>query len=352
MHAALPATPLDLVGDIHGELDALRAVLAAAGYDPQGRHPDGRTLVFVGDLVDRGPDSPGVVAWVRRLVDAGRALAIMGNHELNLLRDKRKHGSDWFWDEGSHHDARYAPYARLDAAGRAEMLKFFAGLPLVLERPDLRVVHAAWHAASVARLRALAPFSCVELFQRLDEEANAQLVDGGWLARSREEKARWRHHYADPDFAMPMLEAVGQVEEWRQMLNPIRVLTSGLERKASAPFFASGQWRFAARVPWWETYTDPTPVVVGHYWRQYVPLDRAALGKGDADLFTGIAPDAWLGPRGHVYCIDFSVGGRYQERLAGRTGDRTRLALLRWPERELVFDNGERAGTTGFGESA
>ena len=133
------------------------------------------------------------------------------------------------------------------------------------------------------------------------------------------------------------------------MLNPIRVLTSGIERKAAAPFYASGQWRYAQRVPWWDEYTDVTPVVVGHYWRQYLPLDRAALDKGDADLFAGIAPNAWLGPRGNVFCTDFSVGGRYQERHAGEPGARTRLAVLRWPERELVFDTGERAPTVGFG---
>jgi len=93
-------------------------------------------------------------------------------------------------------------------------------------------------------------------------------------------------------------------------------------------------------------------VVVGHYWRQYVPLDRAQLGKGDPDLFDGVHPVSWLGPRGKVFCIDFSVGGRYQERLMGEAGTRTRLALLRWPERELVLETGERVQTKGFGGPA
>lgn len=65
MHATLPDTPLDIVGDIHGEFDALHAVLSALSYDAEGGHPDGRSLVFIGDLTGRGPDSPGVVRLVR-----------------------------------------------------------------------------------------------------------------------------------------------------------------------------------------------------------------------------------------------------------------------------------------------
>ena len=81
-----------------------------------------------------------------------------------------------------------------------------------------------------------------------------------------------------------------------------------------------------------------------------MPLDRAQLGKGDPDLFEGIDPTAWLGPRGNVFCVDFSVGGRYQERRAGESpGARTRLAALRWPERQLVLDTGECLPTRGFG---
>lgn len=53
--------PLDIVGDIHGEIDALRSLIRHLGYDDDGTHPDCRRLVFVGDLTDRGPDSPAVV---------------------------------------------------------------------------------------------------------------------------------------------------------------------------------------------------------------------------------------------------------------------------------------------------
>ncbi|MBU6257926.1 MAG: metallophosphoesterase [Burkholderiales bacterium] len=350
MHATLPETPLDLIGDIHGEHDALRALLLALEYDDEGRHPQGRRLVFVGDLCDRGPDSPGVVARVRRLVQSGRAQAILGNHELNLLRAERKVGNDWFWSENAHHDNRFTPFAWADAAQREDMLAFFESLPLTLARDDLRVVHAAWHTPSVERLSAIGRAEPLgRLFDRLDIDVNAAMDADGSRARSRGEKSQWRHLFADPGVRMPMLRAVGESEARRQTGNPIRVLTSGVERCADEPFFASGQWRFAERVAWWDDYQDDTPVVVGHYWRQFLPLDRAELGKGDADLFDRVAPTAWHGRRGNVFCIDYSVGGRYQERSAGKIpGERTRLGALRWPERELVLDTGERMPTTGF----
>ena len=63
----LPAGPLDIIGDVHGELAALERLLARLGADPARGHVE-RPLVFVGDLIDRGPDSPGVVALVRSLV--------------------------------------------------------------------------------------------------------------------------------------------------------------------------------------------------------------------------------------------------------------------------------------------
>ena len=346
MLCSLPSGPLDIVGDVHGERRALEALMAAAGYDRAGRHPEGRTLVFVGDLVDRGPDSPGVVDLVRRLVDAGRALAVLGNHELNLLRGRRRAGNDWFWAEGSEADRRFAPFAQVGAARRAELLAFLDRLPLALTRPDLRVVHAAWHGGAVARLAAEDPQEPRgALFDRLEAEVDAVLAAEGLMAQVDAVKVAWRERLGDPDASVPMLDALGRRDEARQMRHPLRVLTSGLERCATRPFYASGRWRFSERVRWWADYEDEACVVVGHYWRQFQPLDRLALGKGDPDLFSGVAPLHWLGRRQKVFCIDYSVGARWQERREGRPGERTRLAALRWPERELVLETGERFAT-------
>ncbi|KDN85560.1 polynucleotide kinase-phosphatase [Kitasatospora cheerisanensis] len=87
--------PFDIVGDIHGCRSELETLLGRLGYalvrDEQGRavdaaHPEGRTAVFVGDLVDRGPDTPGVLRLVMGMVESGHALCVPGNHENKLGR--------------------------------------------------------------------------------------------------------------------------------------------------------------------------------------------------------------------------------------------------------------------------
>jgi protein phosphatase len=72
--------PFDIIGDIHGCASELETLLAQLGY-VDGVHTEGRTAVFVGDLVDRGPDSPGVLRRVMSMVGSGNALCVPGNHE-------------------------------------------------------------------------------------------------------------------------------------------------------------------------------------------------------------------------------------------------------------------------------
>lgn len=87
--------PFDAIGDVHGCLDELVALLGVLGYavvrDDAGRpvdavHPEDRRAIFLGDLVDRGPDSPGVLRLAMGMVRAGHALAVPGNHEHKLVR--------------------------------------------------------------------------------------------------------------------------------------------------------------------------------------------------------------------------------------------------------------------------
>lgn len=88
--------PLDIVADAHGEIDALNDLLGHLGYRPDGTHPEGRRLVFLGDLTDRGPDSPAVVALVKQFVDAGLSQCVLGNHDLNILLGEQKYDNAWF----------------------------------------------------------------------------------------------------------------------------------------------------------------------------------------------------------------------------------------------------------------
>jgi polynucleotide kinase-phosphatase len=85
--------PFDIIGDVHGCLAELEQLLDRLGYieqvtaaGPVRVHPQGRRAVFVGDLVDRGPDSPGVLRLVMAMVEAGSALAVPGNHDMKLVK--------------------------------------------------------------------------------------------------------------------------------------------------------------------------------------------------------------------------------------------------------------------------
>jgi protein phosphatase len=84
--------PFDIIGDVHGCFAELERLLTELGYDIAGEKvqpPPGRKAVFVGDLVDRGPDVPRVLALVMRMVKAGSAICVPGNHDARLVRALR-----------------------------------------------------------------------------------------------------------------------------------------------------------------------------------------------------------------------------------------------------------------------
>ncbi len=343
----LPEGPLDVVGDIHGEYDALVKLMRELGYNSAGEHPDQRKLIFVGDLCDRGPNSVKVIRLVQQLMQAGRAHAILGNHEINLLRSDAKDGSGWYFDERVARDERYSPFARPDEQQRTEIVDFLKRLPLVLERSDLRLVHAAWQSKDIALARSSVGMLAHELYDRDQSMVDSSLVADGSLQRYKEDTAKWRVQLEDANYSqMPFLEGIAHHDARSQADNPVRVLTSGVERRAEKPFFSSHKWRFVERVSWWDDYQDDIPVIIGHYWRMAVAADRSVVGKGDKDLFDGIKPNEWLGARKNVFCVDFSVGGRWHERRDKLPlGQRFKLAAMRWPERSLFFDTGETLQT-------
>ncbi len=82
--------PFDIIGDVHGCYDELTELLVLLGYEEQAggsfAHPAGRKLIFVGDLVDRGPRIPETVRLVRESVNAGHAFCVPGNHDIKFMR--------------------------------------------------------------------------------------------------------------------------------------------------------------------------------------------------------------------------------------------------------------------------
>ena len=93
--------PFDIIGDVHGCCDELEQLLEKLGYkqhscddDPLWdntvyKHPEGRMIVFVGDLVDRGPRVLDTVRIVRNMLHHGTGLCVAGNHDVKLLRKLR-----------------------------------------------------------------------------------------------------------------------------------------------------------------------------------------------------------------------------------------------------------------------
>ncbi|UPT21807.1 AAA family ATPase [Thermobifida alba] len=158
--------PFDVIGDVHGCRAELEALLHRLGYrlrrDERGRatgaHYPGRTAVFVGDLVDRGPDSPGVLRLVMGMVADGDALCVAGNHENRLVRALRGRGTRLA------HGLRETleQLAAEPAEFRDRVLAFCADLVdhYVLDGGNLVVAHAGlkeeYHGRDSGRVRAFA----------------------------------------------------------------------------------------------------------------------------------------------------------------------------------------------------
>lgn len=86
----------DIIGDVHSRrlelLGRLGYVIEGTVEAPQVRAPEGRRALLLGDLVDHGPDSPGVLRLAMAMTESGAALRAPGNHEVKLL--KHLHGKN------------------------------------------------------------------------------------------------------------------------------------------------------------------------------------------------------------------------------------------------------------------
>ncbi len=160
--------PFDIIGDLHGCLDELLELLAQLGYQPDAeaglRHPAGRKVIFLGDLVDRGPKVVETVNLVRQMVAAGQAFCVPGNHDDKLRRHLK----------GQKVQVRHGlaeSIAQIDALPAEERATWVAGYTsfvddlvshLVLDGGQLVVAHAGMKAEyqgrASGRVRAFALF--------------------------------------------------------------------------------------------------------------------------------------------------------------------------------------------------
>jgi protein phosphatase len=139
--------PFDIIGDVHGCYDELIELMAKLGYAVQEHEggfdvssPVGRKLVFVGDLVDRGPGTAQVLRLVMGMMGSGQAFCVPGNHDIKLVRAlrgkdvKRTHGLAETLEQLGHESEQF----------RAEVAKFLDALVshLVFDDGKLVVAHA------------------------------------------------------------------------------------------------------------------------------------------------------------------------------------------------------------------
>ena len=185
-----PGRCIDAIGDVHGSLEQLRALLAKLGYfESAGRWqgPEGHGLVFLGDYVDKGPHPYESYRLVRTLCEQGLALAILGNHDTNAIQFSARRAERTISPRdamraalAAHHDGALPEggwlrdHARRSESGRltnivthedtlrrmnAEQYEEFIGwvrrLPAWIEISGrIRFVHAAWIDAAIRELDA------------------------------------------------------------------------------------------------------------------------------------------------------------------------------------------------------
>lgn len=151
----------DVIGDVHGQGDKLRALLRRLGYGRMNaawRGPVGRQAIFVGDLIDRGPEQLAVLRIVRDLVDGGRAQVVLGNHEFNAIGFAQR-GADGQYlrprtPKNLAQHARFLEEVGLDSDAHGAWVDWFRTLPMARDLGGIRVVHGWWDEAAVAAVEA------------------------------------------------------------------------------------------------------------------------------------------------------------------------------------------------------
>jgi Calcineurin-like phosphoesterase len=275
----------DLVGDIHGHADALHRLLHELDYtEIEGvfRHLE-KQMIFVGDFIDRGPQQREVLRIARSMCEAGTARAVMGNHEFNAIgwvaqnRDGaflRTHSAK----NASQH-AEFLSQIGENSASHKDAIDWFRTLPVWLDLPSFRVVHACWHDAS---REALMPF--LDEGGRFTEEGVMESYRHGSIAHSAVEillKGPEEHlpaglHFSDKDGNRR--EEV-RLRWWDQDATTFRKAALGMDgREDEIP---------DSELPVDYRYREGKPVFFGHYWLK----DRPRITEPNAA------------------CLDFSVAG-------------------------------------------
>lgn len=276
-------TGLDIIGDVHGYASKLEERLHSLGYeDSTGvyRHPD-RTAVFVGDLVDRGPEQLRVLQIVKAMVDDGGAHIVMGNHEFNAIayaNGLREH------NEKNHRQHR-AFLEQLTEDEQTYYIDWFWTLPLWLDLGAVRVVHACWHEPSMKvlggdRLAGLEQLVAATTKGDPVYEAVETLLKGPEIGLAEP--------YLDKELH-PRRNA--RIKWWYRgatTLRQIAVLDGTFTNAAGDPYPQLPDDE-VGELERSYVYNDTVPLFYGHYWRTDEPVEH----------------DDWTT---YTACVDFSAG--------------------------------------------
>ncbi len=334
MLAGMPSgIGIDVIGDVHGELPALLALGRELGYrvDEGWTHPEGRLPVFLGDLVDRGGHSLEVAELVAGLVRRRRAHCIMGNHEYNLAAWRarlpgyeRPKQSNWSTTEDVvRRPGRWNP-----------VLDFLKTLPLGIELPGLRIIHACWHEPSLAQVE---PVLRREVAPGRPGEDLYGMVERHMVLCSPFEAA-------PPVSETRLLRGLPGDTADKKAVIPHEDLMKGREVPAAAPFpDEDGTIRDTIREVWWRdamaTVRRDRAQVFGHHWNlppcgsglmaPPEPSGSPDLRAWARDLALGVPPTGRAPMVGEFACVDYHGVTR-------ATGQAC-IGALRWPERELAW---------------
>jgi protein phosphatase len=211
----------DAIGDVHGCFHELLALVEKLGYRmtvrmvdglphidsvphvPTITCPTGRKLLFVGDLVDRGPHSDYVLALVMQLVALDAAVVVSGNHDNKHMRIIKGNNVQI-------HDEQARTMAQIDRHGpavRQKVFQFLESLPLVYEDENVIAFHAAYErGARPSRLKALALYG--ETNGERDETGRPVRLDN-WERRYTGSKVLVHGHVPVPNPTVRVLPSGG-----------------------------------------------------------------------------------------------------------------------------------------------
>ncbi|MEL6180530.1 MAG: metallophosphoesterase [Myxococcota bacterium] len=262
----------DIVGDIHGEADALERLLKRLDYQERDgvyRHTGDRRVVFLGDFIDRGPQHLRTLEVVRRMLEQGTALAVMGNHEFNAIGfatpDPAQPGR-WMRPHSAEKIAQHRVFLDQIGEGSAlhhELVAWFKTLPLWLDLGELRIVHACWHPQELALIQP-------------HVDTDARLRSDAWIEALRYKTGLFNAmEIILKGVEMKLPDGVIFTDEGGHERDHIRVAwwRSAPQTARQVALVDEGTRTQIPNTPlaWESVYTGSVPVFIGHYWLEGTP---------------------------------------------------------------------------------